>query len=380
MAAPNWSALYVASSTEYTINEIQSVSYSLGRRWATDPYGAGTCTIVCRDPSSWTAPKPAMGRECYVYSTDQVWSGFAGKISDVQIVYGITSDLDYAQITVEGVLADVGRNTLTSEVFTQKNTGDYAYDIATLCDVAAKNDTGLSIASAQTYSGNALDLLNEVMFTESGRLAEVYNAGGFGESALRILNRNSIGNGYGTIYELSDVAADWTAGQIKYNDLQFKSAAENYYTKATVAGAGIAKQSSGTGKRVLYLETLDYDTTQASNHAQYLKELYAKQTITPYAVSFDYLSQPATSQSAFLLCLQNVQVFGTTPRYRSPISGRMVLKFRGSTYNTIIEGFDVDADPENTRITFYFSSDELNNVLLLDDTVYGLLDTGQLGF
>ena len=80
------------------------------------------------------------------------------------------------------------------------------------------------------------------------------------------------------------------------------------------------------------------------------------------------------------MCLQNVQVFGTTPRYRSPISGRMVLKFRGSTYNTIIEGFDVDADPENTRITFYFSSDELNNVLLLDDTVYGLLDTGQLGF
>lgn len=385
MPGIEWKVYYQSGGTDYEIGDIQEISYSIGRRWPTDPFRAGTATIYSRNVSGWTAPKPKMGLQCQIKPTG--WStatrsGFAGTISDLSIQYGMVANQDVAQITLEGPLAAVGRLNLTNEVFIQERTDEQASQIIQLTSAGVAVELGLSTASAQTYSGNALDLLNEITLTEVGRLAEVIAVGlGGTEMAIYFLNRNSIGNGYGSIYEFSDVPADWAAGQLAYSSLEFKSAAENYFTKVTINPQGLTKQSSGTGARVLYQDSVDFSNTQALSHAQYLKANYAKQDITPYAVTFDYVSQNAAAINNFQIALENNRLFSTTLRYRSPIAGQMVLKFRGSTYYGVIEGFRVSADPENTRITYYFSPRDTNEYLRwTSPSPYNTWDDNKWGF
>jgi hypothetical protein len=44
-------------------------------------------------------------------------------------------------------------------------------------------------------------------------------------------------------------------------------------------------------------------------------------------------------------------------------------------YNTIIEGIQISATPEQTRVTVFMSGQDNNAYLTLDDAVYGTLDT-----
>jgi hypothetical protein len=49
-------------------------------------------------------------------------------------------------------------------------------------------------------------------------------------------------------------------------------------------------------------------------------------------------------------------------------------------YYSIIEGVRVTATPESSRYTFYLSGADLNNYLILNDTVFGTLDNNKLGY
>ena len=59
---------------------------------------------------------------------------------------------------------------------------------------------------------------------------------------------------------------------------------------------------------------------------------------------------------------------------------RIVVVFRGTTFNCIIEGVTITATPESSRYTFTLSSAEQNNYFILNDTVFGTLDYNKLGY
>jgi hypothetical protein len=63
-----------------------------------------------------------------------------------------------------------------------------------------------------------------------------------------------------------------------------------------------------------------------------------------------------------------------------PINTNGKIYFRGDTYFTVIEGVQIDATPEQTRITLFMSGQDNNAYLILDNTVYGTLDNNKLGF
>jgi hypothetical protein len=57
------------------------------------------------------------------------------------------------------------------------------------------------------------------------------------------------------------------------------------------------------------------------------------------------------------------------------ITSKVELKFRGETYYGVVEGYKVSANPSNTRVTLYFSPQDQNDYLILNDAVYGTLGT-----
>lgn len=378
MAAPVWTATYKVSSTSYTIDDIQSVEFMSGRRFGTEPFDAGSCTIVCRDPSNWPTPNPAMGRQIIV-SPSNAQRGWVGRIVDIKINYGQVANMDEAVITCEGVLGSVGRNQLNAFALTQDKCVVQAALVAVDCSVeyAARYSTTLgSIASAQTYTGNALSLMSELMLTEVGRIAEAHDDD-TGNLGLAFIGRYYFSTN--SKIRVSDVEADWTATPryYKYNEIQFKSSSENYFTKCTIQPQSLANQTSGTGKFALVQESLDYTTSQALSHAQYLLTQYASQTSTPLSITVSYAAQTTTSQTLFTSeLLQNFIDSLATPRGVSTVIGTEIeLKFRGTTYNGLVEGYSVVATPSDTTVTFYFTPSDQFNYLTLNSATLGTLGT-----
>ncbi len=388
MSGPVWSLKYVVSGTEYTIGNIISCSYSYGRSWPTDPYSTASATIVCRNITAWPTPNPTMGRTAFLsmantLSGSGAFIGLAGVINDISIEYGMTANMDIATISLEGSLAAIGRNNLTSQAFSQNDTGAYADAIFSATGTNGLGFTGLSTASAQTYTGNALDLLNEVALTEVGRLAEVHFTnsllGAF--PATMFLARDTLAKQYTNPFIFTDVPSD-PSTSIRYSRLDFKSAAENYYTKVTIAPQGLARQSEGAGNRVLFQDSLDYTTAQADNHASYLLANYGKQKITPYAVTFDYESQQ--SKAIFEQSLANFvyyEFIGSIYTFRFTVGTLIEIKFRGTTYKAVVEGLQVSADPSNTTATMLFSPQDTNSYLKwTSPSPYNTWDDNKWGF
>lgn len=347
-----------------TLNDVQSVNFSLGRVWQTDPYGGSVCQVRSRNITAWTTA-PKVGDMVYV--SPGVGIAFAGYIKDVQIQYGIVAALDEAIITIETVLGLLGRTQLTAQALTQKNTTTQAEDAAIAAGVGDNVwpvAVGKSTASAQTYTGNVLDIVNNLMTTEIGHIVEDNGKKGYIGNSLplaRLLPRNydqTVG------FTFSDSPS--TSTQLKYDDISFTSAAQNYYTKATIQPEFVATQSAGSGVYQLTQTSLDYSTGQALNHAQYLVSQYNSTTSKPFSISASYSTQgtDATRQATFSTLLT------------AAVSGSLgTVTFRSNTYYVVIEGVDVTADLSDTTLTLTFSPYDNNNYLILNNAVFGTLGT-----
>jgi hypothetical protein len=57
------------------------------------------------------------------------------------------------------------------------------------------------------------------------------------------------------------------------------------------------------------------------------------------------------------------------------------VKFRGTTYQCLIEGAALSGTPQGgVYATYFVSGADLNNYLLLNNAVYGRLDFNKLGY
>jgi hypothetical protein len=109
-------------------------------------------------------------------------------------------------------------------------------------------------------------------------------------------------------------------------------------------------------------------TSQALSLAQYLQFKYDTTNSTPRELGF-LISQQARADAVFMLNL--VSNF---------LGLEIEIVLRGVRYYCIIEGVNIQATPDDTRILFYVSSNETNDYLILNNAVYGKLDNNRLGF
>jgi hypothetical protein len=150
-----------------------------------------------------------------------------------------------------------------------------------------------------------------------------------------------------------------------YNSVVFEGLADNYANQVIVKAAGFADQVTGTGDKSYSLNSYSQTAGDALNLAQYVKGVFDLQENKPSVLSWN-ISQQTNSLPPF-----DGMTFG-------PYG--LTLTLRGVVYNCVVLGWQMSADPENMRVTYYVASSEFFAYLILDDAIYGKLDSNKLGF
>jgi len=375
----DWRVSFATSTTFTTLPNVQQISIFNGRRKQIDDYGVDQLTVESLFPSAWTVtPKLGDNIIAWVYTTAypsypsyNYWKMFQGRITNVEIKYGINSNEDSVTITAEGLQAELGRAQINNYALSAENLGLQALNISNSVGISVGPTSVMSTGSAQTYTGNLKAWIDTAIRTEQGRLRSSPDA----PDVLAIGNLTFVGRGalfYGplTTPEFSDGTLT-SETNYKYEQVKFKSAAEDYYNWVTVEPLGLASQTTDSGTTPVYsyvAQTYDVSTSQALSLAQYLRFKYDTTTSTPREIGFTISQQTTGAALEFLNWVTNF------------LGLEVNIVLRGVRYYCVVEGVNIQSSPDDTRILFYVSSNETNDYLILNNAVYGRLDNNRLGF
>jgi hypothetical protein len=362
------------TGTWVELDDVQDISFSIGRQFMLDQYSASTGSLTIRYPTGYATPNTAMVPGTYVRiwgpnTTDGNYAMFHANIKDVSVAYGIpfasgVGQADYLNVTLEGSFAEASR-------MSGLNYAMAADTFANQC-TAAGVESGLVISTeptspamgSSTVSGTWGDWINASLVTLNGRMADA--------TGPNFILCNGPFNDRVCTVNFSDVANNAT-NQV-YDQVDFGALSDNFYTQVTVDPANFAAQTvTNVGAvapfRTYTLNSLSASTGQALDQANFLLSQYGTQKFALTSVSC-----LAEAQSSFEMDYMGLTTFGFV------IGARVSVTFRGTVYYSIIEGVRVTATPESSRYTFYLSGADLNNYLILNDTVFGRLDNNKLGY
>ena len=375
----DWRVSFAETTVFTALPDVQQVSIFNGRRRQIDDYGVDQLTVESLFPTDWTVT-PQLGDNIIAwvytnqypsYPTYNYWKMFQGRITNVEIKYGMVTNEDSVIITAEGLQAELGRTQINAYAVTSAKTDVQVFDIADSVGLYVGPTSGMSTGSAQTYTGNLKAFVDTEIRTEQGRLRSTPT----GPTTLDMGTLDFVGRG--ALLTGAAVTPEWSDGTLttttnyKYQQVKFKSAAEDYYNWITVEPLGLASQTSTSLSTPIYsyvAQTYDVSTSQALSLAQYLQFKYDTTNSTPRELGF-LISQQARADAVFMLNL--VSNF---------LGLDIEIVLRGVRYYCIIEGVNIQATPDDTRILFYVSSNETNDYLILNNAVYGKLDNNRLGF
>ena len=381
MGAPGVYGVYYDAafpSTWTQLTNVQQVNIRVGRASQLDAYNASTATMTVRYPSGYASPIAALvpGTAIQITSPNQTtypYGLFYGKIQNVSVDYGIpyvsnVGMADYLTITVEGGFADAAR--MSGNGYSMA-AGTLATQVTTM-----NAQTGLTASvwgssygltpnmAATTINGTWGDWINSSLVTINGRMSDFGNIGGPSLRPYYTLATCGV--------NFSDTTNNAT-NQI-YDNVRFDALADNYYTQVSVDSESYATQTATKAGavvpyRTLVVNTLSASTSQALDYANFLLSQYNTQK---FAIS--QVSCLAEAQSSFQLDKLGLSGMQET------IGARVSVAFRGTTYYCVIEGVTVTATPEGARYTYDLSGADLNNYLILDNTVFGKLNSNKLGY
>ena len=353
MAIPYWT---IEKAPGSFVTNIQSVTFTSGRRVLSDSYAAGRATVTGRRPDLLPTLNVGDTVIMRLYNPNTSPTTIFKRdmrVSDLQVSYGTVSAMDTYSLTLEDAFAIAGRSRITRTWTAGTSTKTAFEDVCT--DIGVVYNTVSSATpktmSATTVTGeNALAVLQTIVNTEQG-LLYAYADG------LEYYTRNW--QSATTFYGFGDAGGSNTA----YQQVQFLSMADNYATYVLVTIDGGTPTTSGTGLYSYNLDTYALNATEALSIAQYVKGALADTTSVPNTLSV--LLNTETSSRTFGAMGQNAGV---------------TLTLRGSTYTANIIGFTVSSTTDLTRVTFQLAGTEQYNYLVLDNSVYGTLDNNRLGF
>lgn len=350
--------------TTVTTN-IQRVSWFSGRRTISDTWSAGKCTV---SGIGFLATTPVIGDYARVIVTDGATSAtFYGLVADYAKQYGITSNLDRFDLKLEGCLAAFGRVTVDTD---WPAGSAWYYPITNLSSQLTPVQVRLPSASYSTETISAFDGVNlygnlvyPCITTSQAVVKEVGDEDWPGSYDLspvvNVYDRNDP-----NLYQLAGTLSDNGTGS-PFASVDFLSTAFTYGSKVTVAPKDVAEQTTGTGLYTQQFTSYDQTTTQALNLAGYIKASLDNASNVPFSVSLE-----GTSAAAGYIALADP----------NKIKSAVNIILRGTTYNCVVEGVQLDADPQSWRCTLSLSSALQNAFLRLDDATYGRLDYNRLGF
>lgn len=361
---------YSGGTSYYTApnGTVTSVSWNTGRQNITDQWSGSTATVYGRLPSSLTY-SPQIGQrvriQVYTGSSSYV-AAFWGYVSDYRVIYGWTSAYDTWEMTLETGYGLAGRQVSTVSSSAGALTNAFVDTIvAAMPTNSMKNAGGFSTnTSAQTYTSQITAAINAALFTDCGFMVDsVYTSAPDFWPATYLNGHQNMGLGDGGTY--TDVSTDPTSSA-RYQNIEFQSSAYNYGQKVVVQASGLADQSSGSGTYAQTVQTINYTTAQAADVAGYLQAEFNYSATVPFSLTF----VGASNSDYTVIRLGNAAQIGTAA----------TVKFRGTTYQCIVQGLRFSANATDYQVTLYLSSSLQNAFLRLDNTVFGTLDNNRLGF
>jgi hypothetical protein len=281
--------------------------------------------------------------------------------------------MDLVTISCEGLQADLGRAQLNAFSLVQDTTDEQLLQVAAEVGVGVAQFFGRSIASAQTFTGNALDIVNTLTRTEEARLYA--GASSFqGTENIYWFGRNQTGL-IATI-DFNDGTITPMNSELLYDGIRFRSSTDNYYNQVTITPLSVAAQVASDGTTPVFglqKNTVDFSTTQADDHAEWLLANFATRNSQVAEITLtDVQQEPLAGPNPF-----NRQMISAC---EVPINTKGTIGFRGDSYNVIYEGVQISATPQQTRVTLYMSGQDNNAYIVLNSDIYGKLDENKLGF
>ncbi len=348
-------AVSLKGSTYTELPYVLALAVDVGRRALLDTFNPSEATFTYRRIDSST-PVPQIGDR--IYLVDYVTGSTAQQIAQNNdlLFVGIVRDaaIQYAPSSKEDTVAtSFAHSALATYVSNLATAASYSIP---LYNAGASEDL-----HAQDWTGSAADLLRLIANTVYGRLVEL-------DQAVALLAKNYTQT---ATWKFSDTASG--TYQV-YDDIVYESLADNYYTEIVINYPIDQTSTQGSGQRVLSLDTISRNATNAATVGTYYKNTFSSPVMGLAAIS-----AKASAQSTFRLA--KVSTLGA---YQGGIYNcvgtQLEVDFRGQTLTVIIEGFSISADPSDSRYTFYVSPGDLNSYLVLDNTTLGRLDFNKLGF
>lgn len=363
----------------YVVPDIASIDVTFGNTRWTEPLTTGRATIRFHYAEGFVTPNPDLGignqidvwAELFDPATNttnsqQIWSGI---VTDNTINYGVPfvdgkGFGDELVVEAAGYISEMNNDTANLETGS-KTLDNYTDELDTENLITFFMPDTLS-GRVNPSSQQLASFIDAVRYTYAmnvyegpGYLSADYGASGVLETGFSDEDNNA----YWQVYE----------------SIEFKSAADEYYTKVTITPQDAAAQTYDSGNWPVFelnLSTISPNTQTALAAAQYYANCLSFPGIAPNRISIR-----AEAQAVPLPTLNPFYWQGFV------IGSPVALKFRGETYACRIVGAQLTATPETSLWTYNLTDASNGNVFILDDAGpypapfngFGALDENRLG-
>ena len=372
------------NGTYTSLTGVQSVSIRRGRQRFQDNLPQTSCVIDLIPAATYAVPF-AIGQFVDIRDTNSASSPcyFFGVITDIErkyaIPYNTVSGLapaDRIVLTVTGPVGALGKTSFAAFTLANTSTSSALFGAAFSNGIYVGNQIGSGVkCSAQSYTGGALDLANELLRTGQAIMDDIDNKRNSYVSFSFVINQYPPGQG-NVNYTFSDAG---TVSAFKFSNLEFLSSVQNVFTEVQVAPTGLATQSATSGSapyNTLVYNTLNESTGDAANLASYILATQSLATVTPYSITTNTNTAP-TCTTISQLSTTAIYDIGTSKAMN--LGSSVTVIFRGTTFTATIQGINTTFYPDYATVQLFLSP-TLGTPFTLDSTELGVLNTNRLGF
>lgn len=360
-----------------------SFTIQRGRQDYTQPFQAGTCTVVFRnldgelDPDNSAGTyfgKIEPGRRIRITSNPNsllyAQTMFVGFITDIQLSYDLSGDATVTMTAADGLSLLAQQEIADGTSFSAELTSDRFLATVALPEVdypfAVNASTGLSTCAAGTAAGNVLQYLAQIATTEQGAIFVTKGGSLAFRNRYELLDPPTLtftDDGAGTNYEAIERLV--TALEL-FNRLSANRSGEDPVIRDSATSKGLF------GVRFLNLgEVLFGSDSEVTDMIDFAMVRFASTSprVSEVTTLLDDKSQNVVGQLMLLELAASVTVEFTPPGV-SQIVVPCSIESIAHAY-TVGQGW---------RVTFGFTPRDTSNYLVLDDPALGRLDFNVLGF
>ena len=383
MATTTWYFLQ-NNSVDFT-SSVLSANISQGREKYLDTYGGGSISITINN-NTGLADTFLFNDKLFVSTNGTSSTQYADLFAVQQVTYNDypgDTGLSTATIFAVDALARSGRVQATDFALTQAATTAQMkqFNSSVLpSDIKVFNafgNDGDSIASAQTYTGTALNQFNILQTTERGVLRTKYpSVVGRVTQYIYAYSRSEIGQAFDSSFNFGRSASSTV---IAYQTFDRMQNGTSFINTATISPLGLSTETRTNAAAVTTYgpafyssSTVDYTATQAQGNGDWIVNTFSNPTDLRYKISF---SDKAQNQTAYTLMLHN---FGADLAFNlefKPPSSASTLSDQ-----VVLEGWQINMTPEQTVWSLFFSPLNYYQFFTLNSGTLGILGGGNITY